>query len=977
MNRRLLPMVFLVMLGVIASVITFPGAGSAAAAPNALEAAQPTLNVEKWRTQDISFTSSLTTQLLAGNQSTFESASVPPGWGTFGGGTVSASTTVAHGGSSSLKLANRSQSYYSPQLNVYSTLKAGGPGKYNFSFWVYVDSLNTSPSSGRLLIRGNTPGQYSFLTAGQSYGTVSGTISTPASSWTKYSGSVNVDAGDLANETGSMQLMIDTMPGMAGQNLYLDDVQITKNYYLLPFDDVSMDVTFTGPDNSTIVMPAFWDGGDTWKVRFAPNQIGIWNYSTTSSNTADLGLHHQTGTINCVPYTGSLAIYQKGFVKTEPNTRYFVYDDGTPFFYLGDTHWSMPQEPYTDMFKPLVDDRVSKGFTVYQSEPLGAGYNLADGVSESDVERFRNIDSRFAYIADAGLVHTNSELFFANEYKNAAAYSTEYKQKLTRYWMARYSAYPVLWTTAQESDKNLYGTYDTTTNPWKVVFNAIHQYDPYQHPLTVHQENTSTTKASDSAFKDLAGYSWFGVQWAPRKNGQLDFNVPKDYWNNGGGRPSPNYEGHYENLWTNDFGARMQGWSAYLNGMYGHGYGTQDIWLYNSTYDEALDSNIFGITITTAMKNLTWQTSKDLATSTQLGTYMKTFFSSINWWQLIPRFDNSDWFANNGSYYSVASADNDTYVAYFYNATANTGTLKNMDNVPYSAKWFSPLTGAYTDIGTVTPCGGEWTIPAKPDTNDWTLLVMKAPVTTVTTTPGAPEGSNGWYVSPTTVALSASGNQTGIAKTEYSLDGGATWQSYSNPLTFNQDGSITLSYRSTDKSGNVEAAKSIDLNVDRTAPTITVSGLAYQTYDDSTDITAAVAISDNLSGVDDSKTAVAIHSDGVQRTVQPGATIPLYTLPLGAHTLTATASDTAGNPRTQTVVFETMASNQSLLALVGRFAGAGWIDNDGVANSLRSELNANNLRAFVNHVNAQRGRHISIDAAGYLLRDAQFILNRG
>ena len=79
MNRRLLPMVFLVMLGVIASVITFPGAGSAAAAPNALEAAQPTLNVEKWRTQDISFTSSLTTQLLAGNQSTFESASVPPG----------------------------------------------------------------------------------------------------------------------------------------------------------------------------------------------------------------------------------------------------------------------------------------------------------------------------------------------------------------------------------------------------------------------------------------------------------------------------------------------------------------------------------------------------------------------------------------------------------------------------------------------------------------------------------------------------------------------------------------------------------------------------------------------------------------------------------------------------------------------------------------------------------------------------------
>lgn len=54
---------------------------------------------------------------------------------------------------------------------------------------------------------------------------------------------------------------------------------------------------------------------------------------------------------------------------------------------------------------------------------------------------------------------------------------------------------------------------------------------------------------------------------------------------------------------------------------------------------------------------------------------------------------------------------------------------------------------------------------------------------------------------------------------------GGTWQSYTNPVTFSQDGMYTVSYRSTDKAGNVEAVKTVGFNLDATAPTITVSGL--------------------------------------------------------------------------------------------------------------------------------------------------------
>ncbi|MFE5323254.1 hypothetical protein ACFQ88_31695 [Paenibacillus sp. NPDC056579] len=62
-------------------------------------------------------------------------------------------------------------------------------------------------------------------------------------------------------------------------------------------------------------------------------------------------------------------------------------------------------------------------------------------------------------------------------------------------------------------------------------------------------------------------------------------------------------------------------------------------------------------------------------------------------------------------------------------------------------------------------------------------------------------------------------------------------------------------------------------------------------------------------------------------------------------------------------------------ALIERFSNAGWIDNAGIANSLKSQLASGNLAAFVNHVNAQKGKHISAPYADYLIRDAEFLLS--
>ncbi|MGO4545440.1 Ig-like domain-containing protein [Paenibacillus sp. 2TAB23] len=84
-----------------------------------------------------------------------------------------------------------------------------------------------------------------------------------------------------------------------------------------------------------------------------------------------------------------------------------------------------------------------------------------------------------------------------------------------------------------------------------------------------------------------------------------------------------------------------------------------------------------------------------------------------------------------------------------------------------------------------------------------------APVTTASLSPAEPDGPNGTYVNPVTVTLASTDSLSGVTKTEYSLDHGATWQLYTSTVTFDQQGPVQLSYRATDRSGNVEPSRQL------------------------------------------------------------------------------------------------------------------------------------------------------------------------
>jgi hypothetical protein len=85
------------------------------------------------------------------------------------------------------------------------------------------------------------------------------------------------------------------------------------------------------------------------------------------------------------------------------------------------------------------------------------------------------------------------------------------------------------------------------------------------------------------------------------------------------------------------------------------------------------------------------------------------------------------------------------------------------------------------------------------------------------TTDNAPGGAQNHDV---TVTLVPTDNLTGVSATEYSLDNGSSWSPGTSVtiLASGGDGTKTITYRSIDGAGNLEASKSTQVTIDTTAP---------------------------------------------------------------------------------------------------------------------------------------------------------------
>lgn len=113
--------------------------------------------------------------------------------------------------------------------------------------------------------------------------------------------------------------------------------------YANPYADTEVTACFLGPGGETIHRPAFWDGGRIWKLRFAPPTPGVWRWSSACTHPQDGGLHGRSGELRAAAVETGIPLHRHGFLRISPSGRHFVHADGTPFFWLGDTHWVDPR----------------------------------------------------------------------------------------------------------------------------------------------------------------------------------------------------------------------------------------------------------------------------------------------------------------------------------------------------------------------------------------------------------------------------------------------------------------------------------------------------------------------------------------------------------------------------------------------------------------------------------------------------------
>jgi hypothetical protein len=182
-------------------------------------------------------------------------------------------------------------------------------------------------------------------------------------------------------------------------------------------------------------------------------------------------------------------------------------------------------------------------------------------------------------------------------------------------------------------------------------------------------------------------------------------------------------------------------------------------------------------------------------------------------------------------------------------------------------------------------------------TSDPVRIDRTPPVTTIS----APSG---WRNSGVTVTLAATDDLSGVAATSTSLDGGPAQSGDSVQIA--SEGVHSLAYWSIDNAGNVEAQRTVKVTIDTTAPTVTYTGnLSTYRLLDFVAITCTAA--DTVGG------------SGLASNTCADASGPAWSFGAGSHTLSASATDNAGNTGHGSTTFSVTVSSASLCTLTGQF----------------------------------------------------------
>ncbi|MDJ1422443.1 MAG: PxKF domain-containing protein [Candidatus Methanoperedens sp.] len=257
-------------------------------------------------------------------------------------------------------------------------------------------------------------------------------------------------------------------------------------------------------------------------------------------------------------------------------------------------------------------------------------------------------------------------------------------------------------------------------------------------------------------------------------------------------------------------------------------------------------------------------------------------------------------------------------------------TLNRTANVT----WYMNGTKVHTDTGITsssytnsTAETDTWNVTASATDNidtvsrtwNWNVVPESKPTTAV----DPPDGQNSWYKT-NTVYLNVT-DSDGIKYTNYSVDGGISWNS--NPgsgLTLKtpvvlSDGNHSIQYYSVDTLGNTESTKTQEVKIDTTSPDINIGGVVDNSYYNKS-ITPVIAITDT------NPNTQSITLNGTPYT--SGTVISEE----GKYTLVASATDKAGNSDSKTINFTIDKTPPSITASAttsgNPYTSGAWTNQD-------------------------------------------------
>lgn len=483
-----------------------------------------------------------------------------------------------------------------------------------------------------------------------------------------------------------------------------------------PYKDVTLKVTFTGPQGQSFSGYGFWDGGKTFKIRCAFPVPGSWRLETICSDISNKGLHNRSGSVMVAPYSGSNPLYQHGFLKAEPGKKYLLHHDNTPFLWMGNTAWIAPLNASHAEWKTYIDDIAGKHFSVIQialASKWGGDHDYRNNVPFLSEEKWnppfwQEYEKKVQYANEKGIV-----VMIMGVMEPVYRYpAVSVVKLLARNLAARLSGNHVIFSPSFDSEINALA--DSAGNELR---KATSRHLITQHPGTPWHTATNTIAETyyDRSYLD------FTMNQSGHNRGDLYY-VTKNAieWNlslyNRGTKPVINGEAFYHGnpAAANELSrgtaeiARQCGYLSWLSGASGYTYGALGLWNWGIEQD-----SIF----------VPWKDAMALNSSVHM-KHMSDFFSSIEWWKLVPQHEKiinqSDKYVTKMVY--AQTADGLSGVAYLPDNASIRLDMSGFISKAVTAKWYNPVTGTYTIITDRLSNSGEHEFK-RPSAGDWVLLL--------------------------------------------------------------------------------------------------------------------------------------------------------------------------------------------------------------------------------------------------------------